>query len=771
MHIQRLHPKSGAAKANASPASCFPAAVTYYGGPVVSKVNVVLVFWGSSAYQNYQGSLAAFYTDITNSAYIDWLYEYDTIGQLDASSQPGTNQAIERGGFNSAVIINPSTCAANCTIDDTGIQSELLSQVNAGHLPAPTLDHDGNVNTAYMIYFPSSVTITLQGSTSCVQFCAYHGTTANLDAIESKNLLYGVLPDVTANGCQNGCGFNANAFDNITSVSSHELGELMTDADVGIAPNLAPPLTWYSNACGEIGDSCNAQDGVVDGYTVQQLWSNRLNGCVVSDPSVSAGAGPKYQLVATSTTTSLGTSTPFTLYAGSSTSPLTHYVGTVHFTSTDSSAMLPSDYTFTSSNMGSHGFNVTFNTAGTQTITATDSNADEMTGSLNFNVSSSATTHFAVSAPASAVPGVPFSFSVSARDASNNVVTGYSGTVHFSSSDSAAALPANSTLVSGAGTFSATLNTLGTQTITATDTVTTFLTGSASTTVGKITTTTSLTGKPNPAALGQLVTFTVTVKSTSGIPGGTVTLNEGTTMWASGALDSTGHATFGISSLPLGTHSLSASYAGTTAYKASKSSLFKETIKYGTTTAITSAVPNPTTYDTPVQLTAHVTSATTATGNVTFKSGSLVLGTAALDPSDNVTITTSPTALTGGSHSLTAVYAGDTTHMSSTSPVFTEQVNKAATATALGASASSAPINTSITFTATVTSPTGLTPTGKITFKAGTTILGTVALSAGVATLNHSFATAGTYTVKASYVATTNFAASTSTGVTETITP
>jgi hypothetical protein len=175
-----------------------------------------------------------------------------------------------------------------------------------------------------------------------------------------------------------------------------------------------------------------------------------------------------------------------------------------------------------------------------------------------------------------------------------------------------------------------------------------------------------------------------------------------------------------------------------------------------------------------VQLTAHVTSASndTPAGNVTFKAGSLVLGTAALDPSDNAGITTSSTALNGGSHLLTAVYSGDATHLGSTSGVYAEQVNKAVTATALTASATTAPVNTSVTFTATVTSPTGLIPPGKVTFKAGSAILGTATLNgSGLAALNYSFATAGTYLVKATYNATQNFATSTSTGVTESMTP
>jgi autotransporter-associated beta strand protein len=89
-------------------------------------------------------------------------------------------------------------------------------------------------------------------------------------------------------------------------------------------------------------------------------------------------------------------------------------------------------------------------------------------------------THFLVSAPAAADAGTPFSFTVTALDASNNTAPGYSGTVHFSSSDGAASLPDNRTLTNGAGTFSATFNTLGSQTLTATDTAASSLTGASS---------------------------------------------------------------------------------------------------------------------------------------------------------------------------------------------------------------------------------------------------------------------------------------------------
>ncbi|MGA2524322.1 MAG: hypothetical protein ABSF65_09265, partial [Candidatus Bathyarchaeia archaeon] len=70
------------------------------------------------------------------------------------------------------------------------------------------------------------------------------------------------------------------------------------------------------------------------------------------------------------------------------------------------------------------------------------------------------------------------SVTVTAKDAYGNTATGYTGTVKITSSDSQATLPANAKLTNGIGTFSVTLKTAGSQSITATDTVTSTITGS-----------------------------------------------------------------------------------------------------------------------------------------------------------------------------------------------------------------------------------------------------------------------------------------------------
>lgn len=88
-------------------------------------------------------------------------------------------------------------------------------------------------------------------------------------------------------------------------------------------------------------------------------------------------------------------------------------------------------------------------------------------------------THFSVSTPPNAPNGISIKVTVTALDASNQAVTSYSGTVHFTSSDPHAQLPADSTMVSGSEAFSATLTAAGNQTITVTEKSTSSINGSS----------------------------------------------------------------------------------------------------------------------------------------------------------------------------------------------------------------------------------------------------------------------------------------------------
>ncbi len=89
------------------------------------------------------------------------------------------------------------------------------------------------------------------------------------------------------------------------------------------------------------------------------------------------------------------------------------------------------------------------------------------------------TYHFAISTPPASTAGMQFSGTISIVDNFGTINNGYMGTVHFTSTDSVAVLPADSTLTNGTGSFIATLKTSSNQTITTTDTVNSSITGSA----------------------------------------------------------------------------------------------------------------------------------------------------------------------------------------------------------------------------------------------------------------------------------------------------
>jgi hypothetical protein len=201
----------------------------------------------------------------------------------------------------------------------------------------------------------------------------------------------------------------------------------------------------------------------------------------------------------------------------------TGYRGTVHFTSSDSQAALPVDYAFTATDNGVRTFNATLKTAGSQSLTATDSLASSITGSqagITVNPAAAQTLRVA-GFPSPTTAGVAQAFIVSSRDAYGNVATGYRGRVRFTSTDPQAVLPANYTFTStdaGQHTFSATLKTVGTRPLTAIDTVTGSITGTQAGIVvnSAAASTITVAGFPSPTTAGVAQAFSVTAKDVFG---------------------------------------------------------------------------------------------------------------------------------------------------------------------------------------------------------------------------------------------------------------
>jgi hypothetical protein len=135
-------------------------------------------------------------------------------------------------------------------------------------------------------------------------------------------------------------------------------------------------------------------------------------------------------------------------------------------------------------------------------------------------------THFAIAAPAPATLGSPFTFTVTAADLYGNTTPAYTGTVHFTSSDGAATLPADATLTNGTGTFSATFGTVGNQTISVADTTTASINGNSNAVAVSATTTTMSSGPPVATFSSgqQAVPLVATITSNGGpVNAGTVT--------------------------------------------------------------------------------------------------------------------------------------------------------------------------------------------------------------------------------------------------------
>jgi hypothetical protein len=277
----------------------------------------------------------------------------------------------------------------------------------------------------------------------------------------------------------------------------------------------------------------------MDSGTTWSLFGQALPNSPVSDlqfvPSLNVLAAATYgrgvfeiEIQQASAATHFSISGPTTVTAGVSFSVTvtaldannnvaSSYRGTVAFTSSDPRAVRPANYTFTAADNGVHTFTFTLKTAGTRTITATDTVNATITGTLSsILVNPNVTTTLAISGLSSVTAGAPRSFSVRATDAYGNTTPIYRGTVHFTSSDSRAILPADymfTTADNGVHSFTLTMKTAGRQTVTVTDTSVSRIKGTQTVTVNPATASTLVFTVlyPSPTMVGSANNFTVTL--------------------------------------------------------------------------------------------------------------------------------------------------------------------------------------------------------------------------------------------------------------------
>ena len=268
-------------------------------------------------------------------------------------------------------------------------------------------------------------------------------------------------------------------------------------------------------------------------------------------------------------------------------------------------------------------------------------------------------------------------------------------------------------------------------------------------TASKQTTALALGASPTSSTFRTTVTLTATlspyVAGSLTTAGETITFKNGSTTLGTGTL-SGGVATLTLSSLPTGSDSLTAAYAGDTNFVASTSSALPFIVSKATP-AITWATPAAITYGTALSSTQLGATSGGVAGSFVYSPNS---GTVLAAGSQSLSVTFTPT---------------DTTDYSMSTGSVTLTVNKATPALSVATSGTPSTYGGSVTFTATVSSG----PYGTVTFFDSGNAIGTGTISGTTATFTTNTLTAGTHTITAGLASSTNYNAVTSSAITQTV--
>jgi hypothetical protein len=253
-------------------------------------------------------------------------------------------------------------------------------------------------------------------------------------------------------------------------------------------------------------------------------------------------------------------------------------------------------------------------------------------------------------------------------------------------------------------------------------------------------TTTGLASSTKRSNPGLPVTLTASVSTrTAPVSVGSVSFVQGSTVLGTVAAGSAGTASLTITSLPLGSSTITAIYSGAAPIIGSTSQTLSVSVVPYTTVTTVAGSPNPSTVGRPVTFTASVvTSAGTVatSGVISFRQGNRLLGTAALNAQGTASITIS--SLSIGKSGIQAIFSGTVDDLGSVSPVFKQTVGTSPTVTTLSITAQPLANGRSKFILVAIVTPDGnpaLTPTGTVVFRRNGRSLGSARLKGGVARL------------------------------------
>jgi len=242
IRIVPLHVPAALALAPSAP----PPQLSYRGGPLLTNVEVFTAFWGAAWQQQPQSGLFAEPEPVLRR-------HPDERPDRSAGRVQRRRKTIGHGERVGTTIITAPVLGHS--VSDGAVQHMLQQEILTNTaFPKP------NPNTLYFVYLPQgwrwfqggalvpgvlAATTTMSTGRSCTRSCRFP----------------------TVRGCTGGLS----TLDALTSTSSHELCEAITDP--------IPGQGWYDDVHGEIGDICAWKTKRVGAYTVQQEWSNQANAC------------------------------------------------------------------------------------------------------------------------------------------------------------------------------------------------------------------------------------------------------------------------------------------------------------------------------------------------------------------------------------------------------------------------------------------------------------------------------------------------------------
>ncbi len=243
-----------------APAAAHAAApsLVFKGGAVLQAPRYRAFYWGT--YWN-----LALGTD--DRARLDDFFRAIAPSPRFASVLQQYDSRLQPGSFDGSAVVTGNVASL---VTDADVRALVQAQ-----RPAPDADEID------VVFLPRGTEVTAGGAQSCQEFCGYH------DSFQSGALRwrYIVAPYASCAGCSftNAPGLQLDTLrrDSSTVILSHEMAETITDPD--------PAAGWIAASGEEIGDLCGGSKGVfktarIDGFELQQEWSNADSACVTELP-------------------------------------------------------------------------------------------------------------------------------------------------------------------------------------------------------------------------------------------------------------------------------------------------------------------------------------------------------------------------------------------------------------------------------------------------------------------------------------------------------